>query len=233
MALDAARTIERLRQHVAAGLLVLFVVAAAHPTNAVAQSVDPEQIVSKLGLQTELPKTEKKKPSSRQSVRIALPGWVPYLLIGLFGVLIAAMIARELNRRGLAGSFRSAKTPQKVDIEKVRDAHALGNIDAYIAALLRELATTTDFAAGVHRMLLEAIAIIKPSLNFHLSDAFTSRELIRKLDLIPSREEQLALIIRCVEHSHFGGLAITRQDFDRCFDAFSALVAPAKTGSHG
>ncbi len=223
----------RVQRHAFVGLLAALVLFALHPGTGLAQSVDVDRIVSKLGLQTELPKIEKKNQSNLSSVKVSLPSWVPYLLVALFGVLMIAVIARELNRRGLTASFRSAKKAPEVDIEKVRDAHALGNIDAYIAALLRELAGTTDFSAGVHRMLLEAIAIIKPSLNFHLSDAFTSREVINRLDLVPSREEHLALIIRNVERSHFGGLAVTSQDFGQCLEAFTALVAPGRTASHG
>lgn len=213
-------------------VLAMLACGPVLPCTVMADVSRAEAIVKDLRLQTELPKTEKVE-TTRKKVRISIPGWVSYLLVAAFAVLVIVTVAREMQRRGLTlDTSRQQKTPE-ADIKRIREAHAHGNIGDYIRRLMEELSASTDFAQAVHRMLIEAIAIIKPSLDFHLSDAFTSREVMDRLDLSPDREDNLAVIIEQVERSHFGGLDVSREQFERCLEAFRHLVGAREVRSHG
>lgn len=78
------------------------------------------------------------------------------------------------------------------------------------------LAGGGDFAAAIHALLLLAQQVLVSKLDFDLRAAFTSREVLNRVELDDVAEEELTGLVTAVEVSRFGGAVVTEPDWDLC-----------------
>jgi hypothetical protein len=89
---------------------------------------------------------------------------------------------------------------------------------------IENLAARGLFAEAVHEMLLLAVVRLAARHHRELSGWLTSRELTRLLPSTDDERGRFARLVEAVERSLFGGQAIDRTTYERCFDDFGGLA---------
>jgi hypothetical protein len=79
-----------------------------------------------------------------------------------------------------------------------------------------ECARRGDFAEAIHTLLLRTMQELARSSAIRMSPAYTSREILARVRLMPEAREALAGLITAVELTHFGADQATTDDYDRC-----------------
>lgn len=138
-----------------------------------------------------------------------------YAGLGVAGLLLVLWGVGRL-RRGPALAPPTAR-PAASDAAAARPPPALDEVD--------RLAGEGAFADAIHALLLRAFARLQSSLSLRLPPARTSREILGQLPDGFDAREDLRLMVRAVEASHFGGRPVTRGDFAACRQAHDRLLA--------
>lgn len=140
-------------------------------------------------------------------------------LFVVVGLLIAGWIAREVVDRRRK---RTAEMPAGV---APAAASAPGLSLSFDDA--SRLAAEGRHAEAVHALLLAAIRHFAERSRTAVPPSRTSRELVRLLPLGPDAREAFAELVRTVELSLFGGVAVGAEDYERSLARFQALTRRA------
>jgi len=171
-----------------------------------------EQVIRRLGLQTELPRV----PEPLQ-FRLQLPSEV------LWAVIFVALAVLLYAFRDMIPIFgmgrRGTWTEDGDDPEGARrraPEATLGTAD--------ELAAQGRFVDAMHTLLLQGLANIRERLNEQFADSLTSREILNSTRLPQDGRAPLRDIVTRVEWTYFGERPATRTDYEACRASFTALA---------
>lgn len=162
-------------------------------------------------------------PSS--GVSVALPvlgagaflGQVVFVVFVIVAVLlILGWLSRELIHRG-------RQTPEESPgAEEPAAPDAAEREPAFEDAAL--LAADGRYAEAIHALLLAAIRHFAERARVAVQPSRTSRELVRLLPLGAEAREAFTELVRTVELSLFGGVAVGRDEYERSLSRFRALT---------
>ena len=92
------------------------------------------------------------------------------------------------------------------------------------------LAAAGDLAAAVRCLLAASLDHLSSSGTVVLRTSTTGREALRQVEGRSQLGRQLAVLVAAVEHSCFGGMALTRDDYRRCRAAVATILEDAEAG---
>jgi len=134
--------------------------------------------------------------------------------LALAGALILLKVFNTMSERRREKAFadeenrRQPETPQKdPQLEEAEDHAAAGR-----------------FTEAVHLLLLIAVDRLHIAQGLVLSDALTSRELLRLLPRTPEERTLFKHLVTTVEVSLFGGRAVTGKRYRICLEACRSLM---------
>jgi hypothetical protein len=167
-------------------------------------------------------RVSREQPSAGYSVAIPVLGAGAFLAKIVFIVLFIVVILlvlfwllRELiNRRG--------QTPAEAG-EGEEPASAASEREPAFEDAAR-LAAEGRYAEAIHALLLAAIRHFAARSRVAVQPSRTSRELVRLLPLGPETREAFTELVRTVELSLFGGVAVDREEYERSLSRFRALT---------
>ncbi len=157
-------------------------------------------------------------------VRVALPvlgagaflARVIFIVLLIVGILLVLFwLLRVLILRG---------RPARTDTDETEEpaAEAAEREPAFEDAA--RLAGEGRYAEAIHALLLAAIRHFAERSRVAVQPSRTSRELVRLLPLGPELREAFTELVRAVELSLFGGVAVGREEYERSLARFRALT---------
>lgn len=165
-------------------------------------------------------------PGSGGSQSPGLPwGWI-LLGIGAFAAVcvivfvIAVLLEPVSDRRRLRDGDAGERAPPA---SRTSPGEVLASAD--------ELAAAGRYTEAMHQLLSDALAVLRRRLDAELSDALTSREILRALTLQPPQQSALRDMISRVEHTWFAKRTAAAGDYDAVrasFQIFTAAGAPGR-----
>jgi hypothetical protein len=170
-----------------------------------------EQVIRRLGLQTDFPTIE--PPPS-------LPFTVPSEV--LWTIIIIALAILLYAFRDLIPGFARRGGDWATDDAEFSGARpgtpaiALGAAD--------QLAAEGRFVEAMHVLLLQSLAAIRERLDEQFSDSFTSREILRSTRLPDAGRIPLRDMVNRVELTYFGRQPAALADYVACRTSFNALA---------
>jgi hypothetical protein len=224
----------------AAGMLTAASPAPAEdPQQAIQSAVDSDQIQRDRPLaeraQQSLDSVEKdpdiqhNPPESKPEEPAPTPfafnlGWLPYAILAVIGVGLAAMLLRYASRRFAARKSADAKTPPVATSSAVaapepeRD-RTFDEVDA--------LAEAGAFTEAVHRLLLLVQQRLRSRIEHGLQVSLTSREILRRARLPQDAAAAFATLVAAVEVSLFGMRAANAATYALCRENSRRVLAAA------
>lgn len=156
------------------------------------------------------------EPSEASGVSEALL----WMLLGVFGVALVAVMARE----GVRFARRRGKKKQRgvTGDDLGRAEIAAQRLPASLARA-RALAREGRFEEAIHVLLEGALGYLHALTDFSLEPAFTSREVLARAPLESTTRGAFKDLVMTVEVSLFGGLPVDRADFERCERSFEVV----------
>jgi hypothetical protein len=193
------------------GVLPWLVTAAVMPATGLAQSREPAvlagEAVRRLGLQTELPGA-----AAPSWLNFDLPEWLVEALAWAVGIGCVALVLGYvfIHLYGIRWRRREAWSESSAE-------SALG-VDPAAAPIMRadELAAQGLFVEAMHRLLLEALAVLREGAGERYADSLTSREILGRARLPAAARAALREIITRVEWTYFGGRPAVLGDYEAC-----------------
>ena len=175
--------------------------------------------------QTSYPTQVEREPADYRRPKLApQTGAVPQAFLIGVGLLLlfflATQIVREVQDRRMLAAGNTATTtgPSAVQLAIPWDG-------------IDELVRDGRFAAAVRELLRRTFGSLASHQRLVLRDAFTSREVVRRLQLSDDGRGALTDLATTVEHSLFGGEDVDEADYRRCLGAYHTLVDTLKSGS--
>jgi uncharacterized protein DUF4129 len=161
-------------------------------------------------------------PSSGASAAVPVLGAGAFLARVVFVVLIVVAVLLVLFwlSRELIGRIRQTRT--ETDGTEEPAAVAPEREPAFEDAA--RLAAEGRYAEAIHALLLAAIRHFAARSRVAVQPSRTSRELVRLLPLGPEPREAFTDLVRTVELSLFGGVAVGREEYERSLSRFRALT---------
>jgi len=143
--------------------------------------------------------------------------WAKGLLWLLGGALVVALVV------GVVAALRG--TPSGKTTSGTTEPLPAAGAELPRAALgpAEALAAEGHFAEAVHRLLIDALAILAAQAGHSFPKAMTSREILASLRLAPEAREALRELVDAVELSHFGGRPVGEPAWRRAHEAFTGL----------
>lgn len=157
----------------------------------------------------------------------ALAGLAPILnavfwvMLGLLVVGVVWLVAREVMR--MRSPRARPKAPQTADTPVWRPAE---NEARDLLARADALARDGQYGEAAHLILLHSVEDIRRFRPRAINVSLTTREIGSLRELPESARPAFTEIGRIVEHSLFGGAAVSAEQFQRCRDAYAALALP-------
>ncbi|MFO0751185.1 MAG: hypothetical protein U1F43_36755 [Myxococcota bacterium] len=150
---------------------------------------------------------------SQALIWIVLGGIAVFVL-----VLLGGQAARSLRQRKISSTRRGGPEPE-LELGPGMD---LERLDETLRAAMA-LAADGRFEEAVHLLLTGAIADLQRGAGLTTEVALTSRELLSQAKLRPEPQAAFRELVFAVEVSLFGGMAVARDDFERCATSFRTL----------
>ncbi|MDR1577303.1 MAG: hypothetical protein LBT86_03585 [Deltaproteobacteria bacterium] len=185
------------------------------------QRAAAQLIVTKLDIQTELPRTNRIPPPNLNNDGFILPT----LLKSLFCVVVFFILFTVI--RSLARHLGTPTPPKPSEPENA----VLGQRLAEIGRDSQRLAENGRYAEAIHQLLLKSLLECQKLTKITFAPSLTSREILNRLKLGSPVEPALAFMVAKVEVSHFGRYWPVEADYQACLDNFKALVEGLKTWS--
>lgn len=140
-----------------------------------------------------------------------------WILIGVIGVALVAVIGREILQKpaeaGGGGARPDDAVPPPMPLQV-----AAGTLDD-----AERLARSGQFAEAIHTLLLRTFENI--SRQAALPAALTSREILGRVRAADDARAALGQLVSSVEVSIFGGAEPGAADYARCRESFERLLA--------
>jgi hypothetical protein len=171
-----------------------------------------EQAEADPGIQKERP--EAAPEPKREQVRLHLPAWLPYVILGLagFGMLFLIVRAAVLYRRpqaNVTATATAAATSGKLLPPNPKEHDpSFDEVDA--------LAAAGAFAEAIHKLLLLAQARLLPRLESGMQPSLTSREIMRRAKLPGEAATAFGRLVGAVELTLFGMHAANAAIYAAC-----------------
>jgi hypothetical protein len=172
-----------------------------------------EQVIRRLNLQTSL-------PNEPDPTRTPWPN-LPEVMLWL--IIIAALALAVYAFRDLIPFLKKKQRQGWSDGETFSGDSKLAASESKLRAA-DELAASGNFVEAMHTLLLQGLAIMRERLNDPISDALTSREILRSAKLPQDGRNSLGDIVDRVEWTYFGARPATRIDYDACRASFTNLT---------
>jgi hypothetical protein len=143
--------------------------------------------------------------------------WARTLLIVIGIAALVAIVAAILARwrGGARADTQGGAAPAPPGTQTPLPKAALGPAEA--------LAAEGRYDEAVHRLLLDALALLAAGLPEPLPEHLTSREVLARLPLAPAPRAALADLVDAVEVSLFGGRALGADAWHAAHDAYLRL----------
>lgn len=142
---------------------------------------------------------------------------IVFIVLGVVVVLLVlGWLLRELTLRG-----RRTRTDTD-GAEEPEEAAAAEKEPAFEDAA--RLAAEGRYAEAIHALLLAAIRHFAERSRVAVQPSRTSRELVGLLPLGPELRAAFTELVRAVELSLFGGVAVGREEYERSLARFRALT---------
>jgi hypothetical protein len=151
-------------------------------------------------------------------------GWLPYVILAVIGIGLAALLLRYAGRRFAARKGAEAKTPPIATSrplaapEPERD-RTFDEVDA--------LAEAGAFTEAVHRLLLLVQQRLRGRVEHGLQVSLTSREILRRAKLPQDAATAFATLVAAVEVSLFGMRAANAATYALCRENSRRVLAAA------
>ena len=219
----------------AAGLLLAAVLASAAPCGAAAPSgSDPHTVATsvagELNVQRRLPSEESSGDQLTGAQSTSSGGSAPgsfrpgnlttvaAWLAGIFVVLFLGLV--------LADALRSRGRRDPHSLAAAGDDAAESQRAAARASLLGadELAAAGRYTEAIHQLLADAVTMLRRRAGAELSDALTSREIVRALRLPQAERGALGEITARVEQTWFAQRAAAAEDYDAVRASFRVFT---------
>ncbi|HEX3463419.1 MAG TPA: hypothetical protein VHS78_05150 [Candidatus Elarobacter sp.] len=232
-------------------LCVLAVVAALRAERcaaADAANADPRTtaatVAHDMGVQDRLPSESAPPPHARPDE--SQGGWrrgegpapaAPSASAGVFSqallwgavALVAVFIAATVL--DAVGSRRAAAARARGDADDGDPSSAAARAAAPRGRLTTadELAAAGRYTEAIHQLLSDALAMLRRRIGGELSDALTSREILRMTKLRAAEQDALGAIVARVEQTWFAQRVAAAVDYDAVRESFRIFSA-AETG---
>jgi hypothetical protein len=180
-----------------------------------------EQVIRRLDLQTELPRTPEKP-----KLVIKLPPELLWIVVAIgLGVLLYAF-------RDMIPLLRLHQRGTWASEEGVAGGPG-GRTPAAVLSTADDLAAQGRFVEAMHVLLLQALAEIRERLDEQFADSLTSREILRSTKLSETGRIPLRDIIGRVEWTFFGQRPAALGDYQACRASFGALTQALHEAAQG
>jgi Domain of unknown function (DUF4129) len=222
----------------AAGLLLAAVLASAAPCGAAAPpGSNPHTVATsvagELNVQRRLPSEESSgdqvtgaesassgasapAPSLRPGNLTTVAAWLAGIFVVLFLGLVLADALRGRRRREL-------RTPAVADGDDAAGSQRATARASLLSA--DELAAAGRYTEAIHQLLADAVAMLRRRAGAELSDALTSREVVRALRLPQAEGGALGEITARVEQTWFAQRAAAAEDYEAVRASFRVFTA--------
>jgi hypothetical protein len=176
--------------------------------------------------QTELPQRRSRSvlPSGPLEAPVPMPeSGVNRLAWGLLWAMLVLMLGYLVM--WAFQEFRSLRR-QAARLTATGDAGsaaAAGEKERY-PTLADQLAAGGRFTEAVHALLVDALLSLERTQKVTIHPSTTSREVIRQLAGDGGVLSLLTTLVVAVEHSLFAGMSISRDDYQRCRDAWWQII---------
>ena len=160
-------------------------------------------------------------PQSNGSIDLS---WLPYVILAVIGVGLAALLLRMAGHRFAARKAASAETAPVATSRVVaapepeRD-HTFDEVDA--------LAQSGAFTDAVHRLLLLVQERLRSRIEHGLQVSLTSREILRRAKLPQEGRTAFAALVAAVEVSLFGMRSANAATYALCRENSRRVLAAA------
>lgn len=126
---------------------------------------------------------------------------------------------------------RSGDGEESEDEEAALEETLAGSEIDIDLAQVRALADEGRYGDAVHLLLQLTFQSLCELAGTELRPAWTSREILGEIPLPRAGQDALRALVAAVELSHFGGVAATREDYERSLARFDDFVATLKSGA--
>ena len=161
------------------------------------------------------PPATPKPPSERRrgwnETNEGVVGTLFWIIIGLSGVAVLVVLAREVTTRPVRARSESPAPMAVVKLE----AATLDDAEV--------LAQQGLFAEAIHVLLLRTFAAL--GRQARLPDALTSREILARVALQSEARAALGHLVQAVEVSFFGHAEPGPEEYARCRESYRAVTA--------
>jgi hypothetical protein len=153
--------------------------------------------------------------------------WLPYVIIGVVGILLIVVLARYAGRRVAERKGADAKVKPVTANSSIilptpgpeRD-RTFDEIDA--------LAESGAFTEAVHRLLLLVQERLRTRIEHGIQVSLTSREILRRAKLPQEASTAFATLVAAVEVSLFGMRAANAATYALCREHSRRVLAAAR-----
>ncbi len=216
-----------------------MVVAFALPCNAAPEGPDARavarDVARELGVQDRLP-SEQSAPGGE---RVAGGGWSPSESAPAAAIPVSSEFGTVLL--WVAGAFgvvflivMLAESVSGGALQRTREQRAAGTTEAGAASGPRaslitadELAAEGRYTEAMHQLLQDTVAALRRRLAAEISDALTSREILRALALRQAEHDALRDMIARVEQTWFAQRRAAVDDYHAVRASFAVVAAGA------
>ena len=229
-------------------LCLLAVLAALHAERCTAQSAagaDPRTaaatVAHDLGVQDRLPSETGPPPRARHDESdwgaggdAPAPGaganaggfaqillWAALAFVVVF-VLVTALDALGGRRAGAPMFERSGDAGEAAGARTAAPRGSLASAD--------ELAAAGRYTEAIHQLLSDALTMLRRRIGGELSDALTSREILRMTKLRAAEQDALGAIVARVEQTWFAQRTAAAADYDAVRASFRIFSGAEASG---
>jgi hypothetical protein len=145
--------------------------------------------------------------------------------LGLVALFVVATLAEALPSRRAANAARARARTEDEEAGGARAGTPLRSL-----ATADELAAAGRYTEAIHQLLSDALAVLRRRIGGELSDALTSREILRMTKLRDAEHDALGTIVARVERTWFAQRLAAAEDYDAVrasFRVFSGTGAGA------
>lgn len=163
-----------------------------------------------------------REPEEPRGVALSIPAGLGGPLAQAFGwfMLGALLVILVL---ALGDAWRRRQRGFELDGKTAAADAPAPDIDVTMDPDLESLVRAGRWAEAVHLLLQLAVRRLEHRLRRTVPPNLTSREMLRLRDLEAPARTPLSTLVEAVELSHFGGLPATREDFQRCAEAYQRM----------